>query len=101
MRRDRVTGIAHADQPRRASYPLRVAAADDSYLIREAIAALLASSERVELVASCEDGASLWRAIEAENLDVVVVDIRMPPSGDDEGVRIAGAEASATSFALG
>jgi DNA-binding NarL/FixJ family response regulator len=89
MRRDRVTGVAHADQSRRTAYPLRVAAADDSYLMREAIAALLATSERIELVASCEDGSALWQAVENESPDVVVIDIRMPPSGDEEGVRLA------------
>ena len=43
-----------------SSVPLRVVAADDSYLIREAIGAVLGSSERVALVALCEDGDSLW-----------------------------------------
>jgi DNA-binding NarL/FixJ family response regulator len=69
--------------------PLRVVAADDSFLIREAIRAVLATTDRVELVAMCEDGDSLWKAIELENPDVAIVDIRMPPSGDEEGVNIA------------
>jgi DNA-binding NarL/FixJ family response regulator len=69
--------------------PLRVVAADDSYLVREAISAVLSSSERVELVAVCADGDALWEAIERESPDVAIVDIRMPPSGDEEGVRIA------------
>ena len=72
-----------------AALPLRVAAADDSFLIREAIASVLATTERVELVALCDDGNSLWAAIEEENPDVVLVDIRMPPSGDREGLSIA------------
>jgi DNA-binding NarL/FixJ family response regulator len=71
------------------SPPLRVVAADDSYLIREAITAVLASSERVELVAMAADGTALWEAIEREDPDVAIVDIRMPPSGDLEGVNIA------------
>lgn len=69
--------------------PLRVVAADDSFLIREAISAVLSTSDRVELVALCEDGDSLWSCIERENPDVAIVDIRMPPSGDEEGVNIA------------
>jgi DNA-binding NarL/FixJ family response regulator len=69
--------------------PLRVVAADDSYLVREAISAVLSSSDRVELVAVCADGDALWEAIERESPDVAIVDIRMPPSGDEEGVRIA------------
>jgi DNA-binding NarL/FixJ family response regulator len=68
---------------------LRVVVADDSFLIREAITAVLADSDRVELVALCEDGISLWEAVERENPDVAIVDIRMPPSGDEEGVNIA------------
>ena len=68
---------------------LRVAAADDSLLMREAIAAVLGSSDRVELVALCDDGDSLWAAILQESPDVVLVDIRMPPSGDREGISIA------------
>jgi DNA-binding NarL/FixJ family response regulator len=68
---------------------LRVVVADDSFLIREAITAVLADSDRVELVALCEDGTSLWEAVEREDPDVAIVDIRMPPSGDEEGVNIA------------
>ena len=68
--------------------PLRVAAADDSFLIREAIAAVIGTSDRVTLVALCDDGDSLWSAIESESPDVVLVDIRMPPSGDREGISI-------------
>ena len=72
-----------------AAPTLRVAAADDSFLIREAIASVLGASDRVTLVALCDDGNSLWSAIETENPDVVLVDIRMPPSGDREGLNIA------------
>ncbi len=57
--------------------------------MREAITAVLSGSERIELVAVCADGDSLWEAIERESPDVAIVDIRMPPSGDEEGVRIA------------
>jgi DNA-binding NarL/FixJ family response regulator len=76
--------------PRDSSGPVRVVVADDSYLIREAIAAVLATSDRVEVVAMTADGDSLWAAIERENPDVAIVDIRMPPSGDQEGINIAG-----------
>ena len=53
------------------------------------MAAVLATSDRVEVVAMCDDGDSLWAAIERENPDVAIVDIRMPPSGDQEGINIA------------
>jgi DNA-binding NarL/FixJ family response regulator len=69
--------------------PLRVVFADDSYLPREAIAHLLASDPRVELVAVCSDGDALRESVARGDVDVVVTDIRMPPSGDDEGIRVA------------
>jgi DNA-binding NarL/FixJ family response regulator len=68
---------------------LRVVLADDSYLVREAIAHLLADAPGVDVVAVCADVDSLRLAIEAERPDVVVTDIRMPPSRDDEGLRVA------------
>jgi DNA-binding NarL/FixJ family response regulator len=68
---------------------IRVAAADDSYLIREAVREILTRLDDVELVAVCEDGETLWDAIEREHPDVVLADMRMPPSGDHEGIRIA------------
>jgi DNA-binding NarL/FixJ family response regulator len=74
---------------RTVSGPLRVAFADDSYLVREAISHLLATDERIELVAVCDNGDALRAAIAEGDPDVVVTDIRMPPSGDDEGIRVA------------
>jgi DNA-binding NarL/FixJ family response regulator len=69
--------------------PIRVVFADDSYLVREAIAHVLGQDSRLTLVAICEDGESLRAAIEAELPDVVLTDIRMPPSGDEEGIVVA------------
>ncbi len=69
--------------------PIRVILADDSYLMREALEKVLAPLDAIELVASCSDGDSLMAAVESEPPDVVITDIRMPPSGDDEGIRIA------------
>jgi DNA-binding NarL/FixJ family response regulator len=71
--------------------PLRVAIADDSYLVREALTHLLAAADGIALVASCRDRESLMLAIEAERPDVVVTDIRMPPTHTDEGLQIAAA----------
>jgi DNA-binding NarL/FixJ family response regulator len=68
---------------------LRIVVADDSYLVREALGHLLDSDPRVELVATCEDGRALAEAVDAERPDVVVTDIRMPPSGDGEGILFA------------
>jgi DNA-binding NarL/FixJ family response regulator len=71
------------------SDPIRVVLADDSYLVREAVSHVLQRAAGIELVATCEDGESLLGAVEAERPAVVVTDIRMPPSGDGEGIRIA------------
>jgi DNA-binding NarL/FixJ family response regulator len=69
--------------------PIRVVLADDSYLVREAIAHVLDTEPGFLLVATCEDGDALLAAVEDERPDLVLTDIRMPPSGDDEGIRIA------------
>jgi len=68
---------------------IRVALADDSYLVREAIGHVLDTEPGFDLVASCNDGDSLLAAVDAERPDVVLTDIRMPPSGDDEGIMVA------------
>jgi DNA-binding NarL/FixJ family response regulator len=71
------------------SEPIRLAVADDSYLVREAIQQIVGRMDGVELVASCADGDALWNAVESQDLDVVIVDLRMPPSGELEGIGIA------------
>jgi DNA-binding NarL/FixJ family response regulator len=68
---------------------IRVAVADDSYLVREALTHVLEAASGVEVIAACEDLASLQRVIDDDNPDVVVTDIRMPPSDTDEGLRVA------------
>jgi DNA-binding NarL/FixJ family response regulator len=68
---------------------IRVVIADDSYLVREALGHVLAGADGIELVASCSDRGTLSAAIAAEQPDVVVTDIRMPPSDSDEGLQIA------------
>ena len=68
---------------------VRVALADDSLIMREGLQQLLAASPTVEVVAACGDLDSLLEAVEEQQPDVVLTDIRMPPSKTDEGVRIA------------
>jgi DNA-binding NarL/FixJ family response regulator len=77
--------MSTASQPQR----IRVALADDSYLVREALTQILARHPRIDLVAVCCDRDSLLAAVDAERPAVLVTDIRMPPSGEDEGIRIA------------
>jgi DNA-binding NarL/FixJ family response regulator len=76
-------------QGREADAPIRVVIAEDAYLVREAVELILAGAPQVEVVRSCEDGESLLRAVEDEEPDAVITDIRMPPSETDEGIRVA------------
>jgi DNA-binding NarL/FixJ family response regulator len=68
---------------------VRVGIADDSFLIREALTRLLSDADEVELVAVCADGEELAAAMEPHQPEVVLVDIRMPPTMTDEGIRLA------------
>ncbi|WP_405692278.1 response regulator [Streptomyces sp. NBC_00057] len=62
--------------------------AEDSTLLREGLVRLLAE-EGHEVLAAVGDGTALVRAVEADPPDLVVVDIRMPPTHTDEGLRAA------------
>ncbi len=75
--------------PAPAPEPIRVVFAEDAYLIRECLWTLLDAAPEVELAAACTNGKELEAAIASERPDVVITDIRMPPSGDKEGIRIA------------
>jgi len=68
--------------------PVRVALADDSVLIREGVAQLLAAEPEIELVASCKDVDDLLDVVARGNVDVVLTDIRMPPTMSDEGIQV-------------
>jgi DNA-binding NarL/FixJ family response regulator len=68
---------------------VRVVIADDHFLVREGMRRLLEAQPEIEVVATCGDLDSLLAAVEAERPDVVVTDIRMPPTGTDEGIRAA------------
>lgn len=68
---------------------IRVVIADDTYLMREALEQILAHAEGIEVARTCTDRDSLVRAIEEDEPDVVLTDIRMPPTGTDEGIQVA------------
>jgi len=68
---------------------IRVVVAEDSYLVREAVTRLLGTQPDVEVVGACADLDSLFALVESTRPDVVLTDIRMPPSGTDEGIRAA------------
>ena len=64
---------------------IRVAIAEDSLIVREGLQQLLATEPDVVLVAACADLDSLLRAVEREGPDVVLTDIRMPPTRRTRG----------------
>jgi len=66
-----------------------VALGEDSYLAREGISRALEADDDIELVATCADYDSLRAAVGETEPDVVLTDIRMPPSHTDEGIRLA------------
>ncbi len=63
--------------------------AEDNYLVREGTAALLSQVDEVELVSTVSDARSLLSAVEEQKPDVVLTDIRMPPSHTTEGILAA------------
>jgi DNA-binding NarL/FixJ family response regulator len=70
--------------------PVTIALADDSLIVREGVGQILAAEPGVRVVALCGDLPSLLAAVESERPDVVVTDIRMPPTSTDEGIQVAG-----------
>jgi DNA-binding NarL/FixJ family response regulator len=67
---------------------VRVVLADDSVILREGLARLLVEAG-FEVAGQAADGAELLELVEAERPDVAIVDIRMPPTHTDEGLRAA------------
>lgn len=70
---------------------IRVVLAEDNLLVREGVRRLLESrrSDGIEVVAACGDLASLLDAVDTQQPDVVLTDIRMPPAHTDEGLQAA------------
>ena len=68
---------------------IKVVIADDNLIAREGIERILATDPQLEVVASVGDLEELTAAVDRERPDVVLTDIRMPPSLSDEGIRFA------------
>jgi DNA-binding NarL/FixJ family response regulator len=70
---------------------IRVILAEDNLLVREGVRRLLETRKdaAIEVVATCGDLDSLFAAVDAHLPDVVITDIRMPPTLTDEGLQIA------------
>jgi DNA-binding NarL/FixJ family response regulator len=69
--------------------PLRVIVADDDYLVRGGITALLRELTDVDVVGTASSIDALFTAVEEHHPDVVLTDIRMPPRWEDEGIEAA------------
>jgi DNA-binding NarL/FixJ family response regulator len=67
---------------------LRIVIAEDDPLLREGLALLL-RAEGVDVVATADTAESVLEAIDAHEPDVAILDVRMPPTHTDEGVRAA------------
>jgi DNA-binding NarL/FixJ family response regulator len=68
---------------------LRLVIAEDHLLVREGIRRLLETQPDLEIAAVCGDLDSLLAAVDSEEPDVVITDIRMPPGNTDEGIQAA------------
>jgi DNA-binding NarL/FixJ family response regulator len=67
---------------------MRIVIAEDSVLLREGLSRLLVDAGH-DVVAATADAETFLRAVDAQRPDVVVVDVRMPPTFTDEGLRAA------------
>ncbi|HYN31279.1 MAG TPA: response regulator transcription factor, partial [Ilumatobacteraceae bacterium] len=70
------------------SVPLRAVLADDSVLLRDGVARILEDAG-IEIVAAVGDGDALIAAVESTRPDIALIDVRMPPTHTDEGIRAA------------
>jgi DNA-binding NarL/FixJ family response regulator len=67
---------------------MRVVIAEDSVLLREGLSRLLAEAG-FDVVAAVGDGEAVLRVVDEHRPDVAVLDVRMPPTHTDEGLRAA------------
>jgi DNA-binding NarL/FixJ family response regulator len=68
---------------------IKVVLAEDNYIVREGIVRMLESHPDIELAGACGDLDSLYEMVTEHHPDVVLTDIRMPPTGTDEGIQAA------------
>jgi DNA-binding NarL/FixJ family response regulator len=69
--------------------PISVVLGEDNYLVREGVRRLLEPEPDIDVVAACADLPALVAAIDEHEPDVVLTDIRMPPTDLDEGIQVA------------
>ena len=68
---------------------LRVVVAEDVLIVREGVLRMLGFQDDVDVVAAVDDLPQLLAAVDEHQPDVVLTDIRMPPTGTDEGIQAA------------
>jgi DNA-binding NarL/FixJ family response regulator len=68
---------------------IRVVIADDAYLLRAAVKHLLENVDSIAVVGECDGAAEVPRMLDDTRADVLITDIRMPPSDNDEGIQLA------------
>ena len=68
---------------------IRVVVGEDSFLVREGIASVVSRLDGIELVETAADLDGLRASVERVGPDVLMTDIRMPPTNSDEGIRLA------------
>jgi DNA-binding NarL/FixJ family response regulator len=84
--RSRTIAFAYGEAPMGS---IRIVLAEDNALLREGVTKLFEAQADVELVGTAGDLPELLALIDEAKPDVVVTDIRMPPTGSDEGIRAA------------
>ncbi len=67
---------------------MRVVIVEDLALLREGLVALLREND-IDVVAQVQDGPGLLRAIAGHQLDLAIIDVRLPPTFTDEGLKAA------------
>ena len=72
-----------------AVHTARLALAEDSLLVREGVRGVIDRAGGLQVVGECEDLPSLVEIVDAVAPDVIVTDVRMPPTFTDEGIRFA------------
>jgi DNA-binding NarL/FixJ family response regulator len=77
------------EQSPRRGKPVRIVIGEDMFLMRRALQSIVAELEGIEVVGFYPDRDSLLDAVDDEHPDVVLTDIRMPPTETDEGIQVA------------
>jgi DNA-binding NarL/FixJ family response regulator len=68
---------------------IRLVVGEDDYLVAQGVERILATQPDLEVVAACRDYDALRTAVNREHPNVVLTDVRMPPTMSDEGIRLA------------